>query len=97
MADIYSEIRLDVRWMAEYLEARGIEYHSYNHGVQFNVVDSAGVIHSFYPTTGTLVLHEGNERNKRKTVTLRNQNMYQLINYILDPEEIQRLIRKENK
>lgn len=47
-----------------YLEkVRGIEPHRiqiYNYGRQINALDLDGVVQSFYPTTGTIVIHRSN-------------------------------------
>lgn len=96
MADIYSEIRLDLRWIADYLEDQRFEYKSYNHGIQFNVKDKNGIIHSFYPTTGTALFHEKNERGG-KVVTIRNLMLEAFLDYIRDPERIQRVLERRHE
>lgn len=91
------DIRPDLQWVADILADADLEYKTYNQGIQFNVADMAGVIHSFYPTTGTILFHEGNARNQRKTATLRDQSIYTFISYLVRPDRIQNIIKEGPK
>ena len=65
----YDKIRPDLQYVADELTKNGISYKAYNSGVQYNATDLEGVIHTFYPTTGTVILHASNDRNDRRTKT----------------------------
>lgn len=94
MADMYSEIRPDLRWIADWLEDDHLQYKSYNNGIQFNVTDENGIIHSYYPTTGTALFHKSNERGGGSK-TLRNQTLEQFLYYIRNPILIRNLFSKK--
>lgn len=60
---------------------------------QVNATDKAGIIHSLYPTTGTIVLHDrvGNVLNADypKTVTIKNASIFYFIKLLNHPELVQ--------
>lgn len=68
MPNLYNEIRKDLRWVADILEDNDFEYSVYKNGIQYNVKDRTGIIHSFYPTTGTCLYHWSNDRADRNLI-----------------------------
>lgn len=62
--------------MVEELEKAGIEYREYKNG-QINAKDLEGVIHTFYSTTGTVVLHAGNDKYENRTKVFRDKTIEQ--------------------
>lgn len=92
MPNLYSEIREDLRWIADVLEDNDFEYAAYNRGVQFNAKDRNGIIHSFYPTTGTALYHWSNNKADRTfTKTVRNQSLRDFMNMLDRPQSIRDL------
>lgn len=75
----YDKIRPDLQYVADELTKNGISYKAYNSGVQFNATDLEGVIHTFYPTTGTVILHASNDRNDRRTKTFTDKTLEDFI------------------
>ena len=75
----YDKIRPDLQYVADELMKNGISYKAYNSGVQYNAEDLEGIIHTFYPTTGTVILHASNNRNDRRVKTFREQTLAQFI------------------
>lgn len=73
----------------EYFKKLGFYCKSYNNGVQLNVMDKAGVIQTFYPTTGTIVLHASNERADRRIKSIKNSSVEYFVELISNPEAIQ--------
>lgn len=65
--------------MVKELDDAGIEYVEYNEGRQINAKDLEGTIHTFYPTTGTIVLHASNSRYDNRTYVIRNKTITQFI------------------
>lgn len=65
--------------MVKELEEAGIEYKEYNNGRQINAKDMEGVIHSFYPTTGTIVLHASNKFGDNRTLTIHDKTIEQFV------------------
>lgn len=49
------------------LKKAGIMYRIYNGGTLINAEDMEGITQSFYPTTGTVVLHASNEITDHRT------------------------------
>lgn len=80
MADTYYEIKPQFRWMADYLENEtGLQYQFYNAGIQVNVTDRKGVVHSYYPTTGTCIFRQVGSRTGR---TERGRTFYQFVDTV---------------
>lgn len=65
--------------MIEELEKEGIKYKEYNNGALINALDQEGIIQSFYPTTGTIVLHASNDKKDHRTKVIRNKTIEQFI------------------
>lgn len=61
------------------LESSGIEFKTYNNGIQINAHDIDGIIHTFYPTTGTVVIHASNDRKNRRTKSFSDQSIEKFI------------------
>lgn len=92
MPNLYSEIREDLRWIADVLEDNDFEYAAYNRGVQFNAKDRNGIIHSFYPTTGTCLYHWSNDKADRNlTKTIRKQTLNDFMKMLDRPQAIKAL------
>lgn len=80
MADTYYEIKPQFRWMADYLENEtGLQYQFYNAGIQVNVTDRKGAVHSYYPTTGTCIFRQVGRRMGR---TERGRTFYQFVDAV---------------
>lgn len=80
MVNTYYEIKPQFRWMADYLENEtGLQYKFYNAGIQINVTDRKGAIHSYYPTTGTCIFREVNEVKGRIE---RGRTFYQFVDTV---------------
>ena len=91
--DLYREIADKFKPVAERLEDAHLEYASYGNGVQFNVKDTNGIIHSFYPSTGTMLFHRGNGIKYRKEIAvIRGGNLKRFMKLMRKPDEIQKLI-----
>ena len=75
----YEAIRPELRYVADKFAENGIEYKAYNGGVQYNATDINGIIHTFYPTTGTVILHASNERRDRRVKSFYNQTLENFI------------------
>lgn len=73
----------------EYFEKRGFTCKQYMNGVQLNVTDKSGIIQTFYPTTGTIVLHASNERNDRRLKSIKNSDVGTFIRLLENPSDIQ--------
>jgi hypothetical protein len=72
------------------LENQFEEVNVYNFGKQVNVADRDGIIQSFYPTTGTILLHSSNERgNKAKSI--RDETFETFLDFISNPIRIKQL------
>lgn len=67
------------------LEEAGIEYVVYNSGKQINAKDLEGVIHSFYPTTGTIVLHASNDKYDHRTKVFKDKTVQDFIKGLTFP------------
>lgn len=92
MPNLYSEIREDLRWVADTLEDHEFEYSAYNKGVQYNAKDRNGIIHTFYPTTGSIIFHWSNNRADSKLVkTFRDRDLDYFMNMLEQPKEIRNL------
>ena len=65
------------------------EVNVYNFGKQVNVADRSGIIQSFYPTTGTILLHSNERENKSKSI--RNETFETFIDFINNPQRIKQL------
>ena len=94
MASTYSETRSDLRWIADELEDLELTYKIYNYGVQYNVEDLNGIIHSYYPTTGTMLFHASNDRNDRRSKVIRDASFEEFVSYVTEPERIQELFKE---
>ena len=88
MANTYMEIKPELRWVADKLEDAGFTYKAYNQGIQFNADDRSGVIHSYYPTTGTILLHEGNGWTKKATKKFYEATLAEFMDLLENPEKI---------
>lgn len=64
-----------VRIAVEMLEEEGIEYELFNQDIGINAKDTDGVKQTFYPTTGTVVLHASNDTKDFRTKTFRDKNI----------------------
>ena len=95
MNDIYPEIRPEFMWLAEKLDAEGLQYKVYNRGIQFNVTDADGVIQTYYPSTGTILFHASNEKSDRRTKVLRDKSIETFLAYVTERGRIQNLFKKE--
>ena len=79
MANTYYEIKPHFRWMADHLENEtDLQYQSYNGGIQINVTDRRGGIHSYYPTTGTCIFHVGKSTGR----TEQGRTFYQFVDTV---------------
>lgn len=65
--------------MIKEFEDAGIEYVEYNNGAQINAKDLEGIIHTFYPSTGTIVLHASNSKYDNRTKVIRDKKMEDFI------------------
>lgn len=93
----YSKLRNDLKYVADRLLKEGIKYSAYNYGVQYNAADKSGIVHSFYPTTGTILFHENNSKENRNTKTIKNCDIDTFIMYLNFPNIIKIFFRKERK
>jgi hypothetical protein len=91
-SNLYSEIRFDLRWVADYLEDTGLKYKVYNNGVLYNVTDDDGNVHSFYPTTGTIMLHDKDRRGF--AVKLCNHSLYEFTDIVTNQKRVNQFINK---
>jgi hypothetical protein len=57
----------------------------YNHGKQINVSDKNGIIQTYYPTTGTVLLRQNNSRYNNKTKSLYNKTIEEFIQLLNNP------------
>ena len=90
-SNMYLEIREDLRYIADILEDNGFQYKAYNNGIQYNAADDDGIIHSFYPTNGTMLFHASNERKDRRTKTVRYGTVERFLWMLKNPQEIKKL------
>lgn len=90
MANLYSEIRPDLRPVADYLEERHITYRAYRNGIEYEAEDRNGVPHSYFPTTGTIQLNLKKYQKGSKKKTIRNSSKEQFLRFLLNPELILR-------
>lgn len=93
-SNLYREIREDLRYVADILEDNEFQYKVYNRGIQFNVIDSDGIIQSFYPTSGTMLFHASNERSDRRVETIRNGSIEDFMKMLRNTTEIKKLFCK---
>ena len=93
----YSKLRDDLKYVADRFSKEGINYSAYNYGVQYNAADKSGIVHSFYPTTGTILFHESNDKENRNTKTIKNCDIDTFIMYLNFPNIIKIFFRKERK
>lgn len=87
-SNTYREIKEELRYIADILDENNFCYKVYNRGVQFNIKDIEGVIHSFYPTTGTMLFHASNDRSDRRTKTIREGSLDRFLRMLKNPEQI---------
>lgn len=90
-SNTYREIREDLRCIADILEDNDFEYKAYNEGIQFNVKDTDGIIHSFYPTSGTMLFHASNERSDRRIKTIRGGSIEEFMQMLRHTKRIKNL------
>ncbi|MFR2776339.1 MAG: hypothetical protein ACLTBR_10960 [Anaerostipes sp.] len=62
------------------LKKAGIKYRIYNDGTLINAEDMDGITQSFYPTTGTVVLHASNKIRDRRTKVFKYRDIHAFIN-----------------
>lgn len=62
----------------------------YNFGKQINLSDKEGIIQTFFPTTGTILLHSRNGKGN-KTKTFRNETIDVFIDFISNPLRIKQI------
>lgn len=74
--------------MIKELDDLGISYMEYNNSTQVNAKDTDGVIQTFYPTTGTIVIHASNARSDRRMKVIRDKTLEQFIKGITTPRMI---------
>lgn len=91
MADLYHELSCDVQKVLDALTDAGFACQSYNRGKQINTEDWGGIIHSFYPSTGTIVLHASNSFSTTGTKVIRGENLDTFMDYLSSPERIRQL------
>lgn len=85
----FEELRDDLREIAITLYKNGFRCRAYNKGIQFNVPDRDGIIHEFYPTTGTIVFHISNlKEGRNKTKIFRDKDIEWFMEYLNAPEKI---------
>lgn len=75
----YDEILPELQYVADELMKAGIEYRAYNQGRQFNALDLEGTWHTYYQTTGTVVLHASNNITNNRTKSFRNKSLENFI------------------
>ena len=85
----FEELKDDLKWVAIEFDKNGFRCRAYNKGVQFNVPDRSGIIHEFYPTTGTVIFHFSSLKEDRgKIKTFRNKDIHWFMEYLNAPEKI---------
>lgn len=57
------------------LDHAKVEYTLFNNDTGINAKDMEGVKQTFYPTTGTIVLHATDDKNDHRTKTFRDKNI----------------------
>lgn len=92
-SNTYREIWEDLRYIADILEENELEHKAYNAGIQFNAKDVNGVIHSFYPTSGTMLFHASNNRNDKRTITVKNGSIKVFMWMLKNTNEIKILFK----
>lgn len=92
MPNIYDEIREDLKYVAEMLEDNEFEYKVYNRGVQYNAKDINGITHSFWPTTGTIMLHRSNDKKDKARTVLKRKDIDCFMELLNNPTKIQQLV-----
>jgi hypothetical protein len=93
MQNTYDEIRADLQHVADYFEDREITYKAFNGGIQFNAMDDRGVWHSFYPTTGTVIIHRSNDRKDHEIRTFYNKSLEAFANAMFKGEALQKYFK----
>lgn len=93
MNDLYKDIRDDLKYVADYFESRGITYRSFNAGVQFNALDDCGVWHSYYPTTGTVIVNKSNDRKDHAKKVFHNKSLEEFANAMYQGEVLQKYFK----
>lgn len=58
---------------------------TYNQGRQVNASDKNGVIQTFYPTTGTILLRENNSKYHSRTKSLYSRTIEDFIQLLSNP------------
>ena len=92
-SNMYREIREDLRYVADILEDNEFQYKAYNNGIQFNAVDNDGIIHSFCPTSGTMLFHASNEREDGRTKSIKYGSIEKFMWMLKNPQEIKKLFQ----
>lgn len=60
-----------------------------------NIEDKAGIIHSYYTTTGTIILRHSNYQYDKYKIYYKNCTVSEVIDLCLHPERIQQLIKEQ--
>lgn len=96
MNDKYDEIKPELQSVADYFEDRGIPYKSFNGGIQFNAQDDRGVWHSFYPTTGTVIINRSNDRKDHAKKVFKDKQLQEFADAMFMGAALQKFFAKEN-
>lgn len=81
-----TEAAIDILFENDYTELK-----VHNGGSQINVRDKSGVTQSYYPTTGTMLFHRSNDWKDRKIKSIYNGNIETFVDYINNPNKIEKL------
>lgn len=68
-------MKTEVKEAVEKLERAGVKYQLFNKDTGINARDMEGIKQTFYPTTGTVVLHAADDRNDHRTKTFRDKDI----------------------
>ncbi|MFV0527736.1 MAG: hypothetical protein ACK5MN_03300 [Lachnospiraceae bacterium] len=90
-SNLYGEIRDDLKWIVDALEDAELNYKAYNRGAQYNVTTEGGGTHSYYPTTGTVLLHS---RRSKKTANIKGCTVFEFIDIVSNQDRINQLLNQ---
>lgn len=68
-------MKTEVKEAVEKLERAGVKYQLFNKDTGINARDMEGIKQTFYPTTGTVVLHATDSQNDHRTKTFRDKDI----------------------
>lgn len=91
---LYMELKKEARKVCDLLDDNDFSYQCYNRGIQISATDRAGITHSFYPTTGTILLHISNCKENKQYITIRNKDIGSFMEYLNNPKTIKDLFKK---